>query len=78
MRGGRAGEQMLSQQRSMLVAIHSLITAPPLPCLSVAPSLTSDPSHNLCPLSDHTQRERLRGGGDEELSGFLLQFIFMV
>lgn len=48
---------MLAQQRSMLVAIHSVITAPPLPCLSVALSLTSDPSHNLCPLSDHTERE---------------------
>lgn len=48
---------MLAQQRSMLVAIHSLITAPPCPCLYVAPSLTSDPSHNLCPLSDHTERE---------------------
>lgn len=47
---------------------HPLITAPPIPCLSVAPSLTFGPSHNLCPLSDHT--ETLGSGGEHRLSGF--------
>lgn len=80
MGGGRIGEQMLAKQCSMLASIPSLITAPPLPCLSVAPSLTSIPSDNLCPLSDHTEREREArwSGGEQGLSGFLLLFIFMV
>lgn len=34
----------------------SLIRAPPLPCPSVAPSLTFGPSHNLCPLSPSAER----------------------
>lgn len=68
MRGGGTGKQMLAQQCSMLATTPSLLTAPPIPCLSVAPSLSFGPSHNLCPLSGHT--ERLESRGERCLYGF--------
>lgn len=62
-RGGGTGKQMLAQQCSMLATSPSLITDPPTPCpLSLSLSLNFGPSHNLCPLSDHT--ERLVSGGE--------------
>lgn len=46
------------------VTIPSLIAAPPPPRLSVAPSLTRGPSHNLCPLSDRTETQEWTGRQD--------------
>lgn len=75
-RGVGTGKQMLAQQCSMLATSPSLIIDPPTPCpLSLSLSLNFGPSHNLCPLSDHT--ERLVSGGEHWLCGvFFLLFIF--
>lgn len=71
-RGGGTWKQMLAQQCSMLATTPSLIKAPPIPCLSVAPSLIAGPSHNLCPLSDHP--ERLTSGWECCLPGIFCYY----